>query len=665
MAYYDDRRHYAPRDRGRPAAGYAADYYDDHPRGFNARNDREVYSPRGGEGSVEEIQRDYPPGSDYVYERGYDSRRSRRPVYENVRRASSVGGYDPYYDNGYYRSRTRRTRQSDDHRKWSLFLTEALASCATHFILGILNPVAGPRRSRYSSASSSSPSPSRHRRRKSFGETALGALGLGSVASRQSDRTDRTDRGRARSSSRRRGRDYSSSRSRSRSRDRDRNHRQRSEQRLAQAARAALTAGAVEAFKSRKDPGDWTGAKGKRILTAAVTAAGADGLIDKDPKKHSGRHVVESTLAGLAASHFVRGGSSSKGRDGRGRSGSGLKDLAATGALAAAGKEIYDRMSRSRSRPRGRDDRDRDSDDDRRGSKKRSKSVSEYITKGMAALGFGEEASDRGRHDRNRDRDDESLNYRYDPRRERRHHRDRDSRYDSYSDSDTETDYRSRNHRHGRGSRDVGRNRSLNGNKAPPIAPTSAPRGEMKGLGSSNRGSHSSSESDSDLGDSSDEKEKRKKLKRDMLLTSGLATVATIHAAHGVYGGIQKRKERMQQVKDGEITQEEARKRRIKANTIDAFSVGLAALGIKGAYGEWKEVNEKRKETKHFRDECAQRAIKREMRRCRSQGSAPNSRRRWPDEIEYPDSHHGHGSGFSYNDGNPYGATSEAPAISY
>lgn len=660
MAYYDDRRHYAPRDRGRSSAGHAADYYDDHPRGLPARHDRDVYSARGGEDSVEEIQRDYPPGSDYVYERGYDSRRSRRPVYENVRRASSVSGYDPYYENGYYRSRTRRSRQYDDRRKWSLSLAAILVPHTEYLIAVILNDLSGPRRSRYSSSSSSSPSPSRHRRRKSFGETALGALGLGSVASRHSDRTDR---GRARSSSRRRGRDYSSSRSRSRSRsrDRDRNHRQRSEQRIAQAARAALTAGAVEAFKSRKDPGEWTGAKGKRILTAAVTAAGADGLLDKDPKKHSGRHVVESTLAGLAASHFVGGGrSSSKGRDGRGRSASGLKDLAATGALAAAGKEIYDRISRSRSRPRGRDDRDRDrdSDDGRRGSKKRSKSVSEYLTKGMAALGLGEEASDRGRDDRGRDRDD-----RYDRRRERRHHRDRDSRYDSYSDSDAESDYRSsRDHRHGRGSRDVGRTRSVNGSRT---TPTSAPRGENR-VGSTHRGSHSSSESDSDLGDSSDEKEKRKKLKRDMLLTSGLATVATIHAAHGVYGGVQKRKKRMQQVKDGEITQEEARKRRIKANTLDAFSVGLAALGIKGAYAEWKEVNEKRKETKHFQDECAQRARKREMRRCRSQGSAPNSRRRWPDEIEYPnDSRHGHSNGFSYHDGNPYGATSAAPAISY
>jgi hypothetical protein len=157
-------------------------------------------------------------------------------------------------------------------------------------------------------------------------------------------------------------------------------------------------------------------------------------------------------------------------------------------------------------------------------------------------------------------------------------------------------------------------------------------------------------------------------MKRDMLLTSGLATVATIHAAHGVYGGIRKRKERTQQVKDGEITTEEARKRRIKENTTDAFSIGLAALGIKGAYTEWKEVNEKRKETKHFQDECAQRALKREMRRSRSQGSARHSRRRWPDEIEHPtESHYGHssGGGFSYHDGNPYGATSAAPAISY
>lgn len=112
MAYYD-RHYYPPRDRPR-RSGYAADYYDD-PRLY-ARHDRDR-PRRGSDDSVEEVQRDYPPGEDYVYERGYNTRRSRRPVYEHVRRASSVGGYDPYYDGGYYRSRPRRSRQYDDRRK--------------------------------------------------------------------------------------------------------------------------------------------------------------------------------------------------------------------------------------------------------------------------------------------------------------------------------------------------------------------------------------------------------------------------------------------------------------------------------------------------------------------------------------------------------------------
>lgn len=441
-----------------------------------------------------------------------------------------------------------------------------------------------------------------------------------------------------------------------------------------QAARAALTAGAAEAFRSRKDPGEWTGAKGKRVLTAAVTAAGTDGLVDKDPKKHGTRHVIESTLAGMATSHFINGGrSSSRGRDGRGRSSSGLKNLAATGALTAAGKEIFDRVSRSRSKPRGRDrDDDRYSDDERHGSKKRSKSVSDYINKGIAALGL-DEGKDRSR-DRSRDRDDRS------DRRERRHHRDRDhrdrdrdrdSRYGGYSDSDTGSDYSRNYSRRGRGSRDVGRTRSLNGGKPPqPYPNTSAPRsGGTNGVNTA-RGGSPSSDSDSDLGDSSDEKQKSKKMRRDMLLTSGLATVATIHAGHSVYGSVNKRKKRLEQVKTGEISPEEARKQRMKANALDVASIGLAALGIKGAYGEWKEVNEKRKESNNFHNECVRRAMKRELKRNRS-NSLP-SYHRWPDEIEYAGEDgygHGHGHGghdsFTYHDGNPYGATSEAPAISF
>ncbi|KAJ5185645.1 hypothetical protein N7491_006485 [Penicillium cf. griseofulvum] len=629
MAYYEDRRYREPRDRyTRPASH--ADPYDD-PRGRYRRHERDSYVPRASTDSVEEVQREYPPGSDYVYERSYGSRRPRRPVYENVRRASSVSGYDPHNDASYRRSDPRRSRHYEDKRS---------------------------RRPKYDSDSSPSRSPPRHRRRKSFSEQALGALGLGSAAASAS----RGDRGRGRSPSHRRHRSYSRSPSDSRSRSRHRgskrdggSKRDKSEQRIIQAARAALTAGAVEAFRQRKEPGEWTGTKGKRVLTAAVTAGGTDGLVDKDPSKHGKRHVVESTLAGLAASHFMGGGSRSRsrGRDSGHSSGGGLKNLAATGALAAAGKEIFDRYSKSRSRPRGRSD-SRGSDEDGRGSHKRSKSVSEYISKGMAALGLGEQ--EEGRRDSRDGRKEYHREHRDD--RERRHHR--SHRNDDYTDSDADSDYYNRDSRRGKGSRDVGRHRSLDGRTPPPYAPAAR---ELR-AGSKDRGHGSSSESDSDLGDSSDEMKQRKKLKRDMLMTGGLASVATIHAVHGLYGSMEKRKERMKQLKEGEITPEEARKRRMKANTKDAVSIGLAALGIKGAYEEWKEVVEKRKENTHFREECAQRAFRRERRRARSQG-AP-SHHRWPDEIESAPSINESRNDNTplYRDGNPYGAH-ETAQISY
>ncbi|KAJ5893939.1 hypothetical protein N7495_005630 [Penicillium taxi] len=620
MAYYEDRSYY-PQDRRARPASYAADFYDD-PR--YARHDRELYPYRGSEDSVEEIQREYPPGEDYIErERGYTS--GRRPVYyDTVRRASSVSGYDPY-EGAYPRSHHRRSRY-DDHRS---------------------------HRSRYSP--SPSPSPPRHRRRKSFSQQALGALGLGSTASlsRHSDH--------GYDSYSRHGRSYSTSsrsRSRSRSRDRDRksHHRQRSQQRIAQAARAALISGAVEAFRSRKEPGPWTGEKGKRILTAAVTAAGTDGLIDKDPKKHSKRHLVESTLTGLAANHFLNGSrSKSRGRDKdgrrRSRSSSGFKNIAATGALAAAGKEIYKRFSRSRSQHRGRRDSDDDDDDYHHGSKRRSKSVSDYLSKGIASLGLGEEGRDRSRSRGG-----------HDDRRERRRHR--GSRYSEYSDSDADSDDYSRDPRRGRGSREVGQHRSKNDNKHTPKVPPGASRG-LDGHRFSKSDAHSSSESDSDIGDSSDEREKRKKLKHDMLLTGGLATIATIHAAHGVYKGIEGRKKRLRELEEGKISPEEARKRRMKANVKDTVSIGLAALGIKGAYGEWQEVREKREEHKHFQDECAKHAVKREQRR-RAHSQGP-SRSRWPYEIEYPPSQDrlSHAKTIAYHDENPYRATVEDPRIEY
>jgi len=77
-------------------------------------------------------------------------------------------------------------------------------------------------------------------------------------------------------------------------------------------------------------------------------------------------------------------------------------------------------------------------------------------------------------------------------------------------------------------------------------------------------------------------------------LTAGLATIATIHAAHGVYSSMESHEKRHKLVAEGEMSPEEARKKQTKAWVQDAAAVGIAALGIKGAFSEWKEMNEQR-----------------------------------------------------------------------
>lgn len=397
MSYYDarDSRGYrVKRDRySRPGGGYVEETYVDNRGGYGYDYDSRLVRRHDSEESVvEEVARDFPPG-EYYY--GNPGPRRAATVREGVRRARSVGR-DPYYDEDYYRRedyRPRRSKRSDGRRDRY------------------------ERRSSYSSSRSPSPRP---RRRKSLGEEALGAIGgaLGVKAARDRSRDRSTDRGRSR-------RYHSDSRSRSRG------HRAKSEARIAQAMKAALAAGAAEAFRVRSQPGPWTGDKGKRVLTAAVSAGGVDGLIDRDPNKHGGRHVLESILAGMATNHLVNG-SRSKSRsraDSRGRSQSqrgGIRDMAAAGILAAAGKQAYDRFSRSRGRDRS-DSRD-SRDDSGRDSKKRGSSVSRAINKGLAALGLDDKSqSERGR--------------------------DRSTRSPDYSDSEDDRSYRSSGRRR-RSSRD-------------------------------------------------------------------------------------------------------------------------------------------------------------------------------------------------------------------
>ncbi len=119
----------------------------------------------------------------------------------------------------------------------------------------------------------------------------------------------------------------------------------------------------------------------------------------------------------------------------------------------------------------------------------------------------------------------------------------------------------------------------------------------LRDNGSSTRYSSSmSSSSSSDLCSSSEDEREIKKMKGKEYLSAGLAAVATIHAAKGLYSSLEARDRRYKELKNGEITPEEARRKRNKARLQDVAAIGIAALGIKGAYSEWQEVQEARHE---------------------------------------------------------------------
>jgi len=355
---------YAPsRHRNRePEYVTETTYIERGGRGGGAVRDL-VYRPAAREDSIEEIPRDFPPGAEY--------RQTRyREEYAPPRRTRSVNrGYDDddYYDRRPRREPRGRDRDYDEYTEYS-----------------------------------DRPKPSRRKsivdQVKNFGESAgLGGI-IGAVTgrsrsrSRDRSRYHRDDRGYE--SDRYGGGYYDDRRSRSRygSRSRSRS-RGGAKEKWEQAAKAALVAGAVEAFRSRKEAGPWTGAKGQRVATAAIGAAGIDGLIDRGGEKHEKRHVAEAALGGLVASRLANGSRSrsrAPGRDesrsrsrsrarsrsrsifgrsrsrGRSRShssegGNGLAKVAGTGAVLAAGKALYDRV---RSKSRSRRERSRSSSSD-------------------------------------------------------------------------------------------------------------------------------------------------------------------------------------------------------------------------------------------------------------------------------------------------------------
>lgn len=474
---------------------------------------------------------------------------------------------------------------------------------------------------------------------KNFLESALAATGLGAAVKSFTggDKDDRDDRSR-------RG-----SRSRSQSRS--------GVNKMQKAAMASLLAGATEAFRVSKEPGGWKGEKAKRILTAAGGAATVDAAQDRE---HGKLGMMESVIGGLVGNRLINGSKNDIEEDkrtGRSRSrsrarskdggggGSGLAALATAGLGAFGAKKAYDaHQSRSRSRRPSYDSRD--GSPDRRRSRSRSRSVVDKARNSLAKLGIGSgagalAASDDRDDSRRRTQDD--FDDRSTSRRSRR-----------YSDDMYDDDYRSRRSARDRDYYDDERDYRHRDR-------------------SRRRGGRSEYESDTDLGSSSEDEKRAKKMRGKQVITTGLAAVATIHAAHGVYQSMEKRSARQKAVKEGRLSPAEAKKLKTKAIMQDAASVGIAALGVKGAVDELKEAKNLTHECQQFQREKMTRHERREQKRrqLRDGGrdrpradswAAPN-RRAYDADSESDDDYYYYEP--RYHDGNPYRSnTLPAPPMS-
>lgn len=522
---------------------------------------------------------------------------------------------------------------------------------------------------------------------KNFLESALAAAGLGGALKsimgggsddkKDKERDDHHHRGGRDRDRSRDGRGETRSRAGSPGKDKEKDG-GGGGNKIQKAAMASLIAGATEAFRVSKEPGSWKGEKAKRVFTAAAGAATIDAA-QKPGKDGSKLGLAEAVIGGLIGNRMINGSKREIVEDketGRSRSrsrarsdskggkggGMGLAALATAGLGAIGAKKAVDNIREDRSRSRRRSD-SRDSYDSRDESprprqRSRSRSVVDTARRGLAKIGFGK-------------KDDESdVGSR------------RSGRGGRYSDDD---DYDSRD---GRGARGAGRRvDSYDDDRSVGRGGRNRSRGPAKSRASS-RGSVSSS----DLGDSDEDEKRAKKMRGKQLLTTGLAAVATIHAAHNVYQSMEKRNARHKAVKAGKLSVDEAKKLKSKALLQDAASVGIAALGIKGAISEMKEAREMSHELAEWKHEKEERHAKRLARLERQRQMIENK-----DTSDYSDDDAGYASdnddrrygdvrrsrsradsrvpagptrryaseGPRYQDGNPYAAALPAPPVGY
>lgn len=353
--------------------------------------------------------------------------------------------------------------------------------------------------------------------------------------------------------------------------DRDRGGRRRGGGRpdgnqIGQAAQAAFTAAALEAWKSRNAPGGWTGEKGRRILTAAAGAGGIDKAVDRDGRDQGLGGLLTSAVGGLATSRLANGAQSrdrpshrrARSTNGAG-GGSGIKELAAGALAAGLGKKAYDEHEKGQARRRR--DRDytpsSDSEDDRRsragrGSRRapppqRSKSITDQfrdkIAEGLASFGLNdaarkveprEERGTAGRRTRELPREDRQL------------------AKDAYDRQVMQ------------------RSRSATG------AGAVAPR---RRRGSSSSSSNKGQETDPEKSDYDSDvaRRKHKKLREKEVLNGALATVATVHSVHSLMEAKEARQRRHAKVVSGELTPAQAKVEARKATAKDLATIGIVS----------------------------------------------------------------------------------------
>lgn len=205
------------------------------------------------------------------------------------------------------------------------------------------------------------------------------------------------------------------------------------------------------------------------------------------------------------------------------------------------------------------------------------------------------------------------------------------------------------------GGRDRDRNRDRGRDSYYDSEGSVPPRSRVRAKSSSGRSrrKRNSSSSSSSLVSSTEEEKNIHKMQRKKWITAALASVATIHAASKVYSSIESHDKRMEQVREGKLSPEQAHKQARSARWQDAASIGIAALGIKGAVSEWNEVSEEHGQHKELlaaKEEHHKKRIEREKReRAKQHGGYYKGRDgRWyydGPEPQKSESYRGGGSG--------------------